>query len=93
MTVLLCVMFFTSGVAALLFETLWFHQAGLTLGNTVWASSLVLASFMGGLAIGNWVVARFGLRIRRPIRLYALLEVVIGLTGLGLSFLGRPLAE
>ena len=42
MTALLCVLFFLSGVAALLFETLWFRQAGLAFGNGVWASSLVL---------------------------------------------------
>ena len=77
MTVLLCAAFFASGVAALLFETLWFHQAGLTLGNSVWASSLVLTGFMGGLAIGNWLMGRFGHRIRRPVRCYALLEVIV----------------
>jgi hypothetical protein len=27
---------FASGAAALLFETLWFRQAGLVLGNSVW---------------------------------------------------------
>jgi hypothetical protein len=42
-----------SGSAALLFQTLWFRQAGLAFGNSIWASSLVLASFMGGLALGN----------------------------------------
>src|SRR5687767_7906508 len=47
------VIFFLSGAAALLFETLWFRLAGLVFGNSVWAASLVLASFMGGLALGN----------------------------------------
>ena len=84
MTVLLCLVFFLSGVAALLFETLWFYQAGLTLGNSIWASSLVLTSFMGGLALGNGLIGRFGFRIRQPIRLYVLLEVTIGLTGLAI---------
>ena len=56
----LCLVFLVSGAAALVFETLWFRQAGLALGNTVWASALVTASFMGGLAIGNAVVARWG---------------------------------
>ena len=52
--------FFVSGAASLVFETLWFHQAGLALGNTVWASSLVLAGFMGGLGLGNGLAARSG---------------------------------
>jgi spermidine synthase len=45
--------FFVSGASALIFETLWFHQASLAFGSSVWASSLVLAGFMGGLALGS----------------------------------------
>jgi spermidine synthase len=83
----LCLTFFLSGVSALVFENLWFYQAGLTLGNSVWASSLVLAGFMGGLALGNALAARFGDRARRPVHLYALLELAIGASGLALVYL------
>ena len=44
---------FASGAAALIFETLWFRQTGLVVGNGVWASSLALAAFMAGLALGQ----------------------------------------
>jgi spermidine synthase len=81
MTFLLCLIFFVSGAAALLFETLWFRQAGLALGNSIWASSLVLAAFMGGLALGNGLVGRRGHGWRRPMRIYALLELAIATTG------------
>lgn len=37
MTILICGIFFLSGASALIFETLWFHQAGLVFGNGVWA--------------------------------------------------------
>ena len=87
MTVLLCSVFFISGAAALIFETLWFRQAGLAFGNSVWASSLVLAGFMGGLALGNALAARYGDRLRNPVRAYALAEAAIGVTGLGLVYL------
>ena len=50
--------FFLSGASALIFESLWFRLAGLSLGNSVWSASLVLAAFMGGLALGNGIVAR-----------------------------------
>ncbi len=76
--------FFLSGAAALLFESLWFRLAGFTLGNSVWASMLVLAGYMGGLAIGNGLAGAVGSVVRRPIRLYALLEGVIAATGIGL---------
>jgi predicted membrane-bound spermidine synthase len=87
MTALVCLVFFLSGAAALLFETLWFRLAGLVFGNSVWAASLVLASFMAGLALGNTLAARHGPRLRRPLRFYALLELVIGASGLGLVLL------
>jgi len=96
MTPILCGLFFLSGAAALLFETLWFRQAGLAFGNSVWASSLVLSSFMAGLALGNGLMARHGGRIRHPVRLYAGFEAVIALAGvtlvLGLPQLGHWLA-
>ncbi len=79
--------FFLSGAAALLFETLWFRQAGLAFGNSIWASSLVLSSFMAGLALGSALSARYGEHIQRPIRLYALLEIAIAVTGVGLVLL------
>jgi spermidine synthase len=78
----LCALFFLSGAAGLLFETLWFHQAGLAFGNSVAASSIVLASFMAGLALGNGVAARSGERLRRPLRAYAWLELAVGASGL-----------
>ena len=74
----LVLIFFLSGIAGLTFETLWFRLAGLSLGNSVWSASLVLAAFMGGLALGNGLVARLHSRIAQPIRLYALLEFAIG---------------
>ncbi|MBU2490311.1 MAG: fused MFS/spermidine synthase [Proteobacteria bacterium] len=87
MTVLLCLIFFLSGASALVFEMLWFQLAGLSFGSSVWAASLVLASFMGGLALGNGLMAWRGSRVRRPIVFYAAAEAVIGATGLGLVLL------
>jgi predicted membrane-bound spermidine synthase len=80
-------LFFLSGATALVFEILWFRLAGLAFGNSLWASSLVLASFMGGLAIGNGVAGRWGERLRDPLRAYGLLELLIGVLGLGLVLL------
>jgi predicted membrane-bound spermidine synthase len=78
---ILGVIFFLSGAAALIFETLWFHQMGLTFGNSVWASSIVLASFMAGLALGNLLAARYAHRTARPLVTYARLEILIAVSG------------
>ena len=79
-----CFLFLLSGASALIFESLWFYQATLVFGNTVWASSIVLASFMAGLTLGNGLAAKFQHRLARPLRLYALLEMTIAITGVGL---------
>jgi len=81
---LLYVIFALSGAVSLAFETLWFRQAGLTFGNSIWASSLVLSSFMAGIALGNGLAARYAARSARPIFAYALLEVAIAVSGVGL---------
>lgn len=84
---LLYVIFFCSGASALTFETLWFRQAGLVLGNSVWAGSMVLAAFMAGLACGNWFAGRQGDLVQRPIRAYGWLEVLIATSGLSIVLL------
>lgn len=85
-TGLLAAIFLLSGFCALVFETLWFHQASLALGNTVWAASLVLSAFMTGMAIGNALAARFGDRLRNGLLAYAGLEVVVALVGTALVY-------
>jgi spermidine synthase len=77
----LCAVAFLSGCAALVFETLWFRVSGLAFGNGLWATSIVLASFMAGLAAGNLLAGTLAWRIVRPIRFYAALELGIGVAG------------
>ena len=83
----LALIFFLSGASALIFESLWFRLAGLSLGNSVWSASLVLAAFMGGLALGNGLVARLHNRVLQPVRLYATLEFTIGISGIAVVLL------
>ena len=78
--------FFVSGAAGLIFEVVWFHRAGLVFGNSVWSTSIVLASFMGGLALGNALIGRHGHRIRRFLLAYAALECLVAATGLALTY-------
>jgi len=87
MTTILCVIFFFSGASALVFELLWFQLSGLTFGNSVWATSIVLSAFMAGLALGSGLVALRGHRTRSPVHLYALLEIAIAVSGLALVIL------
>jgi spermidine synthase len=69
-----------SGAAALVYESLWLRSFGLIFGGTTSAVAMVLAVFMGGLAIGSAVVARRV--VADPLRAYARLELLIGAAAL-----------
>lgn len=77
----LTAVFLVSGTSALIFETLWLHLAGLTFGVSIYASALVLSSFMGGLALGNALISRFGRDVTDPVRFYAAMELLVGVWG------------
>lgn len=74
---LLTVVFFFSGMAALVYQVVFAKGLALTFGSTSHASTIVLATYMGGLAIGSWVGGRWGARLRRPVVGYALAELGI----------------
>src|SRR3979409_1294153 len=75
-------LFTVSGFAGLIYESIWSHYLNLFLGHAAYAQTLVLAIFMGGMALGSWLVARYSLRITRLLWGYVLVETLIGLCGL-----------
>src|SRR5689334_8765494 len=81
---------FLSGIAALIFETLWLRLSGLAFGNSVWAAALILSSFMSGLALGNALAASSKIRQWRPLHFYVVLELLVALFGCTIVF-GLPL--
>jgi spermidine synthase len=72
-------LFLLSGATGLVYEVTWMRSLGTVFGNTVLAASTVLTAFMLGLALGSWLFGRWADRVRRPLRLYAGLELGIGL--------------
>jgi spermidine synthase len=82
LTYVIYIIFFLSGASALIFESIWFRSAGLIFGNSVWSAVLVLSGFMAGLALGNFLIARYGHKVKSPVVSYSVLELVIGLTGM-----------
>ena len=75
-------LFTISGFAGLIYESIWSHYLKLFLGHAAYAQTLVLAIFMGGMAVGSWLVSRFTDRIRNLLLGYALAELGIGLLAL-----------
>src|SRR5438552_8632299 len=76
-------LFAVSGFAGLIYESIWAHYLKLFLGHAAYAQSLVLAVFMGGLALGAWACARVSGRIANPLRAYAIVEALVGVLALG----------
>lgn len=82
MRAFISLLFFLSGATGLVYEVLWAKRFALFLGSAAWAQTIVLAAFLGGLALGNAWLGRKADGIRRPLRFYAWLELGIGVWGL-----------
>ncbi len=84
---IIAILFIVSGAAGLVYQIVWFKYLSLFLGNTTYAQTIVLATFMGGLAIGATLWGRKADRAARPLALYGLLEILIGIYCLLYPFL------
>jgi spermidine synthase len=80
-------LFFLSGACGLIYQVLWLRLLALVFGVTVYAASTVLAAFMTGLALGSALAGRLLTRVRRPLLVFGVAEILIGV-----SALATPLA-
>ncbi len=79
---LLLILFTLSGAVGLVFQLVWMYRLGLIFGNAVYATSATLAAFFLGLATGGWFWGKVTSQIRRPLSVYALMELAIAATAL-----------
>src|SRR5258708_37339141 len=75
--------FAVSGFAGLIYESIWAHYLKLFLGHAAYAQTLVLAIFMGGMAVGAWISSRLSPRWRNLLTAYAVTEAASGILALG----------
>ena len=80
-------LFLLSGACGLVYEVVWSRVMTEVFGSTVLAVGTVLAAFMCGLALGSYLIGRKVDSTANPLRLYAYLEVGIGLSALAVQFL------
>ncbi len=85
-------LFVGSGCAALIYEVVWFQLLQLVIGSSAVSLGVLLGTFMGGMCLGSYVLPRYISRRAHPLRVYALLELGIGVMGLVLLF-GMPLVN
>ena len=76
------ILFVLSGFSGLIYESIWSHYLKLFLGHAAYAQTLVLAMFMGGMAIGSVIAAKFSNRWKNLLLGYAVVEAVIGVFAL-----------
>jgi spermidine synthase len=87
---LLLIMFVGSGCSALIYEVVWFQLLELVIGVSTVSLGILLGTFMGGMCLGSILFPRLVSRKLHPLRVYALMELGIGVIGLALLF-GMPL--
>ncbi|MCC6522513.1 MAG: fused MFS/spermidine synthase [Polyangiaceae bacterium] len=71
-------LFFLSGATALLYQVAFGRKLQTIFGATAYAVSAVLAAFMAGLAIGAHFGGRYASKVKRPLVLYGVAEVLVG---------------
>jgi len=86
-------LFIVSGFAGLIYESIWAQYLKLFLGHAAYAQSLVLAVFMGGMAVGAAAAGRFSERLVNPLLVYARVEAMIGLLALAFHSLFVALTD
>ena len=88
----LLLLFIGSGCAALIYEIVWLQMLQLVIGSTGVSLGVLLGTFMGGMCLGSLLLSRLVSRQRHPLRVYAMLELGVGVIGL-LVLHGLPYLE
>ena len=86
----LLLLFVGSGCAALIYEVVWFQLLSLVIGSSAVSLGVLLGTFMGGMCLGSLLLPRVVSSQHHPLRLYAALELGIGIIGL-LVLVAMPL--
>ena len=81
------ILFTASGASGLMLEVVWSRMLGSLFGATTWSVMTILVAFMGGLGLGGILWGRGAVGSARPLRLFGLIEVAIGLYTLAVPIL------
>ena len=84
---LILLLFVGSGAAALIYEIVWLQLLQLVIGSSAVSLGVLLGTFMGGMCLGSLMLPRLVSARHHPLRVYALIELGIGIVGLLVLFL------
>jgi spermidine synthase len=86
----LLLLFVGSGCAALIYEIVWFQLLELVIGSSAISLGILLGTFMGGMCLGSVLLPRVVSPRWHPLRIYALVELGIGVIAVLVLF-GMPI--
>ncbi|MEO8376247.1 MAG: fused MFS/spermidine synthase [Candidatus Sumerlaeota bacterium] len=84
---LVACIFFLSGASSLIYEIVWTRQLTTFFGSSLYGVTSVVTSFMGGLALGSFIAGKRADLVARPLFIYGVIELVIGICALAFPYL------
>jgi spermidine synthase len=73
------------GMTSMLYQIGWTRTFALLFGSSVYTFSLIIAIFIGGLALGSFLISFFLPKIKNHLKAIAVLETLAGLSGLAVT--------
>jgi len=80
-------LFLLSGICGLIYEVAWSKYLAFFIGSTAYSHMIVLATYMGGLALGAFIFGKYSDKVSNQLKLYGLLELGIGVYCLAYPFI------
>jgi spermidine synthase len=84
---LIFLLFFASGMSGLIYEVVWLRMLSRIMGVTTYATSTILAAFMGGLALGSFIFGKFIDKRKDQLKIYGFLQLSVAVTAMAMPFL------
>jgi len=79
---LFSLLFFVSGFAGIIYESVWTQYLKIITGHAAFAQSFILVIFLAGMSAGSWLAGKWSPKIRNLFFYYALAELIIGIAAL-----------
>ncbi len=79
---LMLYIYFASGVCALIYGIIFYRLLGLSFGNEVYTSGIIVFVLLSGMALGSLIMRKYADVIQKRLRLYAILELLTAVSAL-----------
>jgi len=84
---LICAIYFCTGITALSYEVLWARMLSTMFGVSIFGVVVTISAFMAGLGFGSYIGSHLLKKIRSPLIIFAILELIVALFAFNLPAL------